>query len=570
MECKNIEDDEKIINPQKTAKEYLEKANEFFEKKDYDISIKYYDMAISLDSNDSGAYNKRGNSYFLKGEHDKAIENYTEAIKVNPQEEAYYFNRGLAYHKKQEYDKAIENYTEAINIQPNYTDAYNNRGILYYIANEYNNAIKDFSNVIDIKPDNSFAYNNRGNSYRYIEKYDEAIKDLTSAININPDYILAYSNRAKTYKDKGELDKARDDENKAKTLKDFNDYVQSMEFNEKTTKNIRDLFLSVSELKKSFLNKEHKQVGHYTKLSTLKFLIKPDKLNCEKENTTEITTNDQNKNTKTRLRLNNVSYMNDPSEGTVFLELLKQTNEDVKDLIDDLYETGNIGSRKKLTGKNTFLVSLSNNIDTSLPMWTQYTDDAQGACLVFNPEFFDYKDDGAIRMKCESSELSDINDNSDDNDFKECYCLYGVQYMKWDDDEKKYKLKPNIQESIDSICDKLLALKITELEDKREKEKLKAATQNLLDQVRFLFKDHIYAYEAEERIIKSESNPKKVKFTGDNENFVVPHTYIEIDKPLMIDEVILGPKVKNPTEAANYIYFSDKNISVSKSRIKYQ
>ena len=38
----------------------------------------------------------------------------------------------------------------------------------------------------------------------------------------------------------------------------------------------------------------------------------------------------------------------------------------------------------------------------------------------------------------------------------------------------------------------------------------------------------------------------------------------------MIDEVILGPKVKNPTEAANYIYFSDKNILVSKSRIKYQ
>jgi hypothetical protein len=38
----------------------------------------------------------------------------------------------------------------------------------------------------------------------------------------------------------------------------------------------------------------------------------------------------------------------------------------------------------------------------------------------------------------------------------------------------------------------------------------------------------------------------------------------------MIDEVILGPKVKNPTEAANYIYFVNRDISVFKSRIQYQ
>ncbi len=67
-----------------------------------------------------------------------------------------------------------------------------------------------------------------------------------------------------------------------------------------------------------------------------------------------------------------------------------------------------------------------------------------------------------------------------------------------------------------------------------------------------------------------ESDPDKVKITGDAEGFVVLHTYIEIDKPLMIDEVILGPKVKNPTEAANYIYFVNRDISVSKSRIQYQ
>ncbi|MBN1047037.1 tetratricopeptide repeat protein [Clostridium botulinum] len=491
----------------------------------------------------------------------KNIEDNNEKI-IDPKAKEYK-NKGNEFFSKKDYDNAIEYYNRAISLDSSYLHAYYNKGLAYANKKDYDNAIKLFSKAIEIDDKFDATYNAKGVMYYILKEYSNAIENYTAAIDINPNFIFAYNNRANAYKAIGELDKAKDDEIIAKTLKEFNDYVQSMDFDKKTQKNIKDLLLSVSELKKSFLNTSPKLVGHYTKLSTLKFLIKPDKLNDEKETNTT----DQTKNTKPCLRLNNVSYMNDPSEGTVFLELLKQINDDVKGLVDDLYETGNIGSRQKLTGKNTFLVSLSKNIDTSLPMWTQYTDDGQGACLVFNPEFFDCKDDGAIMMKCENAEYSEIQDN---NDFKECYCLYKVQYMKWNDDKQKYELNDTLKESLNVICDKLIALNITEHKNKNERGKLKAATQNLLDQVRFLFKDDIYAYEAEERIIKSESNLKKVKFTGDNENFVVPHTYIEIDKPLMIDEVILGPKVKNPTEAANYIYFSDKNILVSKSRIKYQ
>lgn len=493
----------------------------------------------------------------------KNIEDNNEIVSESKETAEEYLKKGNEFFSKEDYDKAIKNYDMAISLNSSYLHAYYNKGLVYYNKKDYDTAIKIYSQAIKIDHKFDAAYNSRGYVYYLLNDYSNAIKDCTAAIDANPDYIFAYNNRAKAYKAIGEFNKAKDDEIMSKTLKEFNDYVHSMEFDEETQKNIWDLFSSVSELKKSFLNTSPKKVGHYTKLSTLKFLIKPDKLNDEKETTT----NDQNKNNKPCLRLNNVSYMNDPSEGVVFLELLKQTNTDIAEVVESLYASENIGSRKKLTGKNTFLVSLSTNIDTSLPMWTQYTDDAQGACLVFDPEFFDDNDDSAIIMQCEDFESSGIHDNED---FKECYCLYGVQYMKWNDENQKYELKDDLQESINSICAKLIALNITEHKDEDKREKLKAATQNLLDQVRFLFKDNIYAYEAEERIIKSESNPKKVKFTGDTENFVVPHTYIEIDKPLMIKEVILGPKVKNPTEAANYIYFSDKNISVSKSRIKYQ
>lgn len=561
MELKNIEyNDKKRIEPKETSEEYKKKGQEFADKKDYDAAIEYYDKAISLDNSDSETYNFRGIAYADKKEYDNAINDFTKAIDINLNYAKPYYNRGLIYCYKKDYDMGMKDLTKAIDINPDSSNAYNNIGIIHQIKKNHDEAMKYYNTAIDLNPANARAYNNRGNLYKDLGYFDNAIKDCTKALDIENNYISAYNNRAKAYKAIGELDKSKKDEIMAKTLKEFNDYVQSMEFDEKTQKNIWDLFLSVSELKKSILNTSPKQVGHYTKLSTLKFLIKPNKLNDKKEDNT-----DKTKNKKPCLRLNNVSYMNDPSEGVVFLELLKQVDDKAAKLVDDLYATGNVGSRQKLTGKNTFLVSLSNNIDTSLPMWTQYTDDGQGACVVFNPEFFDYKDDSAIIMKCENFESSSIQDNED---FKECYCLYDVQYMNWNDDEKKYELNDKLQQSINAIRDKLIALNINEYKNS-EKEKLKATIQNLLDQVRFLFKDDIYAYEAEERIIKSESN-QKVNFTDDNENFVVPHTYIEMDRPLIIDEVILGPKVKNPTEAANYIYFSDKNIVVSKSRIKYQ
>ncbi len=559
MEFKDIEcNDKKVVEIKETADEYRKNGNEFYYKKDYHSAIKCYDMAISIDNNYSPAYYNRGLAHYNMQEYDKAIEYYTKAIKINPKIKEAYLSRGIAYYTKCDYDKAIEDYSKVIKIQPDNKSAYNNRGNAYFYKKEYNRAIRDYNKTIEIEPNNGIAHCNRANVYYNMKKYNESIKDYSTAIEANPEDILAYSGRARAYNAVGEFDKSEEDESRAKTLKEFNDYVKVMDFDKGTQKNIWDLFLVVSELKRTFLNTSPKRVGHYTKISTLKFLIKSDKLNGKIE--------DEEK--KPRLRLNNVAYMNDPAEGVVFLELLKQVSKDAAELVDNLYATGNIGSRQKLMGKNTFLVSLSNNIDTSLPMWTQYTDDGEGACIVFNPEFFDYKDDSAIIMKCEDYESSEIHDN---DDFKECYCLYGVQYMKWNDKTQKYQIDDiNLQKSIESICHKIIELRITEHEDKEEREKLKAATQNLLDQIRFLFKDEIYAYEAEERIIKSESDPNKVKFTGDNEGFAIPHTYIEIDKPLMIDEVILGPKVKNPTEAANYIYFTDKDISVSKSRIQYQ
>ncbi len=134
---------------------------------------------------------------------------------------------------------------------------------------------------------------------------------------------------------------------------------------------IRALLLSlcanIEEVKLQLRYKGTASIGHYTRVENLKDLVKIKK--------------------ETRFRLSNVLYVNDPSEGIVFYELLKQINGNV-----DLIKLTTTDNRVMINSSNTFLCSFSENID-SLPMWVQYGNDGKGCCLIINRGFFDDDDE---------------------------------------------------------------------------------------------------------------------------------------------------------------------------------
>ena len=55
----------------------------------------------------------------------------------------------------------------------------------------------------------------------YLRKgeYDRAIADLSDVIRIEPDYVEAYRARAEAFTDKGEVERARRDRERATSLK---------------------------------------------------------------------------------------------------------------------------------------------------------------------------------------------------------------------------------------------------------------------------------------------------------------------------------------------------------------
>lgn len=518
---------------------YFKEGVNYLNNKKYDEAIKEFNKAIEIDEDYKEAYFERGRCCRYNNQLKEAMEDFNRAIEIDKDYKEAYLQRGWYYGHENQLEKAIENFNRAIEIDKDYKEAYFFIGICYYFQKMFKEAIEEFNKAIEIDRDYKKAYLYMGWSYynkgKYIlENVHAALDCCNKALEIDPYYKEIYQLRRYIYEACGETNNAILDEVRYKDV-DFGNYIEENIDGENCTK-LCDLFLKVMNLKDKLIYKGENPVAHYTKINSIKHLIKPSE--------------DKNGDGRDypKLRLNNVAYMNDPTEGDVFKKLLEQKSDNIE-LINNLYNTSGKDKREVIQGKsNTFLASFSKSIDTSLPMWIQYTDNGQGCCLVFKSDFFDKEDNDSLASMFNTKDI-------DANNLSENYCLYKVAYIS---DYKKFEYDREIKE----IVSELENLK-SDLQDNEIKE----IVINILDQVRFLFKSKDYEHEQEVRLIKFTND---VKYTGDAEGYRVPHVYIDMERELEIEEVVLGPKVSEPIEIANYLYYTGKVDKVTKSKIKYK
>ena len=163
----------------------------------------------------------------------KQIDLFTEYIRLDPKSANAYYNRGNAKADLKNFEDAINDYSIAIELDPTNASAYYNRGNAKADLMNFEGAINDYNKAIELDPGKANAHCNRGNMRFRLNDFEGAITDYSKAIELNTNYKLAYKNRAVTYKkleaetvDKGKkkeyLDKAKADEEKAKSLEKQN------------------------------------------------------------------------------------------------------------------------------------------------------------------------------------------------------------------------------------------------------------------------------------------------------------------------------------------------------------
>ena len=332
---------------------YLYRGLTYDKKGDLDLAIADFTKALELDSNHMQAYHYRGRVYVNKDEFDRAIADFDKALELNPSYVEAYNYRGFTYYSKDDFDRAIADFNKSLELSPNYAAAHFFRGLIYIRKDDYAQAIADLTKTLELKPIDMMrekAHFFRGAIYLLKENFLNAFDDLVDSNKYNPDLKFIYpqnyvaSQIADIYKRSKKQDKA-------KAFELYSNLLES---------------ITKIQRKQFYKPEEGREVAHYTSLHTLKDL-----------------TNEE------RFHFYNAAYMNDPEEGSVLFDIIKESGINVKEVFYEEDEDPYYPSPAYI---GSFIMVDSNNQEQrdELFLWRTYgkhnTQEAAGACLIFKHE----------------------------------------------------------------------------------------------------------------------------------------------------------------------------------------
>ena len=255
-----------------------------------------------------------------------------------------------------------------------------------------------------------------------------------------------------------------------------------------------------------------------------------------------------NEDDSSPMRIGSYSYMNDPSEGEGLLELLK---------LQDL----ELENKTDCSPHNAFFACFSSRVN-DLNQFRLYGKEdgveASGCCLVFN------KNGDWLKVPDISAPFRSITKNQDENlaEFKETDIsnveyeklpLYQVAYIAYKDE---YITKEKCEIWLDNfkfgICLKPIDenndwhdFRIKKLEEELQqlidffkvKDNVNDQNKNVLEYIRYLFKDFAFRDEEEFRVLKmAEIGSEEIEYCKTTKSIYLP--YADISN--VVDEVILG------------------------------
>lgn len=525
----------------------------------YDIATTYNNLAAVLRQ---------------QQKYSEAIQLYNEALKIfektytkeHPSIATTLNNLAIVYSDLEEYAHALDCYYQALSIRekilglnhPDTAKTYVGIAEIYGMQNDYEKSILLYKRALDIYnnalgTENPYVmeinvkiaslYQKQKNYKKALNYYDKALKiqyeptDLYGVVSNSINIIGENNNTNITNltERKVSIDKAKEviDKLTREVLDDLNnknneDYSL---FNDNFSEFQRIIRIIKKEL--IFDNTGKTEICHYSKLETLKYIIKL-----------------KDSKPQPRLRISNIAYLNDPSEGNVLLQLLKKSVQ--SNVFDMLLRNESVEEKKlvEVPFSQVFIGSFS-TAKNKLPMWTLYGDDSKGCCLIFDDYFFD-----------EKNELIEEKSNMDDKKISsQELILYRVKYLDIDKlDESDpivayLKQLANILDLFEGLVSKY--------------ESVRVWIMVLLDEIRFLFKDSDYDYENEVRII-IHAEDSEIQVDDGQNDLGIPKLYVNLQRKLIYKEIILGSKIDKPNAVAPFLLHSGMVKKVTKSGINYQ
>lgn len=180
-------------NQKKASTKYVNEANDYFAKEDYQNSMNYANKAIDKYKNNEEAFLIRSKSKLILGDTLGALEDVSHSINISDKFLPAYILRSQIKSASGKNTEAMDDLNRAILIDSMYTEAYYQRYFLNNQINDFNGSIRDLNKVIKLDSIKYFrALLYRGLIFNRFGDNKSAIVDFNSVISINPDYDSVY------------------------------------------------------------------------------------------------------------------------------------------------------------------------------------------------------------------------------------------------------------------------------------------------------------------------------------------------------------------------------------------
>ena len=281
------------------------------------------------------------------------------------------------------------------------------------------------------------------------------------------------------------------------------------------------------------------------------------------------------------MRIGSSTYMNDPSEGKGLLELLALQELELENKAD-------------CSSHNAFFACFSSRVN-DLNQFRLYGKEdgveASGCCLVFNKDGNWLKEPDILApfrsfIKNQDENLAEFKETNISNVEYEKLPLYQVAYITYKDEYiTKEKCEIWLDDFKFGICLKPIGenkdwhnFRIEKLEEAlqqlidffKKKANVNDKNKNVLEYIRYLFKDFAFRDEEEFRVLKiAEIGSEEIKYCETTQSIYLP--YADISN--VVDEVILGTNYEKTNSRRKAEVFQHQmrqkcpNVKVSRSSL---
>jgi tetratricopeptide (TPR) repeat protein len=184
--------DETRSESDSAAQGFVNRGNDYYQKKDYRSAINQYDRALAVSANFFDALYWKGFAQLALRQPNDALATLTRLVHSAPANPYSHFALGHAYRSLGRHQNAIGAYRDAVALNSNFAEAHLFLGHSLVAVRDFRDAIVSYQTAASLKPDSVEPLEGLGVAYSRLGIYTEAISATNKILTIAPDDPSTY------------------------------------------------------------------------------------------------------------------------------------------------------------------------------------------------------------------------------------------------------------------------------------------------------------------------------------------------------------------------------------------